>query len=146
MTDSPEDTGDLLKFIRAYLGKSLWCFRPNTMTTAGLRLLESQCPHLKYLLVEFNDKTLHHFVHLDIDYLPHSVDNVIIKATRTQRSTETTGSKKGLVFYLVAVRDFTKLKLPVDGFDELSLISRRQRNEDVGQDVNLGIFRIPNVS
>ena len=94
------------------------------MTTAGLRLLDSRCPNLKYLLVEFSDKTLHHFAHLDIDYLP-SIDNVIIKGTKT-KSPVVAGERRRLVFYLVAVRDSTNVNLPVDGFDELSLISRRQ--------------------
>ncbi|XP_072040748.1 uncharacterized protein [Amphiura filiformis] len=131
VTDSPDDSGDLLKFMRAYLGKSLWCFRPNTMTTAGLRLLESRCPNLTYLLVAFSDKTLHHFAHLDIDYLP-TIENVIIKGTKTKSGV--VGDKRRLVFYLVSVRDSTNVNLPVDGFDELSLISRRPNPDQ--QDVN----------
>ncbi|XP_072040747.1 uncharacterized protein [Amphiura filiformis] len=81
VTDSPQGSGDLLKFIRTFLGNSLWCFIPKTLTAAGLKLLENRCPHLKYLLVNYTFLTqAQHFRHLNLGlYFPVKANGVILR-------------------------------------------------------------------
>ncbi len=81
VTDSPQGSGELLKFIRTYLGHSLWCFIPKTLTAAGLKLLENRCPNLKYLLVNYTySAQAQHFRHLNLGlYFPVKANGVILR-------------------------------------------------------------------
>ena len=104
VTDSPQDSGELLKFIRTFLGNSLWCFIPKTLTAAGLKLLENRCPKLKYLLVNYTHKTQSkHFRHLNLGlYFPVKADGVILRIPLSPVDED-------LVGYLVASKNLKRV-------------------------------------
>ena len=104
VTDSPQGSGDLLKFIRTFLGNSLWCFIPKTLTAAGLKLLENRCPKLKYLLVNYTHKTQsQHFRHLNLGlYFPVKADGVILRIPLSPVDDD-------LVGYLVASKNLKRV-------------------------------------
>ena len=104
VTDSPQGSGELLKFIRTFLGNSLWCFIPKTLTAAGLKLLENRCPKLKYLLVNYTHKTQsQHFRHLNLGlYFPVKADGVILRIPLSPVDDD-------LVGYLVASKNLKRV-------------------------------------